>query len=184
MRSNDADLTVADARAIEMLSRSLRRWDLDAAALGARIEFSSRLRTSLGVCYPERNLIRLHPFLARPENSMLLHGVVCHEAAHIAAPIKAGRRVKPHGPEWKALVRECGYKPRVRLQVPDFHKSRQSRKNGSDLRAVFEHCCPVCQTQRLASRPQRRWRCADCVDAGLDGKLTITSILGSTRKGT
>ena len=125
----------------------------------------------------------LHPFLAKPENSTLLREVVCHEAAHIAAPIKAGRRIRPHGPEWQALVRECGYKPRVRLQVPDFFAQRQARRNGGNREAVYEHRCPVCQTQRLASRPQRRWRCADCVDAGLDGKLTITSVPGTTRTG-
>ena len=173
-----------DSSPDSVVSEAFRRWRVPAdVANEVTVEFSPRLRSSLGICYPERKLIRLHPFLARQENVRLLREVVCHEAAHIAAPFRSGQRVKPHGPEWQALVRQCGYNPRVRLRVPEFLAQRQKPKRSSKGRARFEHRCPVCQTSRLASRPQPRWRCADCVDAGLGGKLAITSILGSTRKG-
>jgi SprT-like family len=42
-------------------------------------------------------------------------------------------------------------------------------------RVRFAHRCPVCQTVRYARGPVHRWRCAACLDAGLDGVLEITS---------
>ena len=38
----------------------------------------------------------------------------------------------------------------------------------------FLHRCPVCDFSRVAARPVRSWRCADCVAAGLGGNLVIT----------
>ena len=179
MQLNDALLNEATARALDALSGSLGLWKLRPGVLRARIEFSPRLRTSLGVCYPERRLIRLHPILAEREHAELLREVVCHEAAHIAAEINAGGRVRPHGPEWKALVRQSGYEPRRAIPVPGFRAGQRP-----PAATVYEHRCPVCQTVRRSSRSQPRWKCADCVEAGLSGDLVITSRPRSIRNGT
>jgi hypothetical protein len=37
----------------------------------------------------------------------------------------------------------------------------------------FEHRCPVCQSVRLARRRMTAWRCAECVEAGLNGVIDI-----------
>jgi SprT protein len=179
VQSNDVLLKEAAARAFDALSESFGSWKLDPKALRARVEFSPRLRTSLGVCYPEQRLIRLHPILAQPRHTELLEEVVCHEAAHIAAEIKAGKRVRPHGPEWKALVRQCGYEPKRGIRVPGYEPIKQTPPS-----SVYEHRCPVCHTVRRSSHPQPRWKCADCSEAGLSGDLVITSRPKSHRNGT
>jgi predicted SprT family Zn-dependent metalloprotease len=44
--------------------------------------------------------------------------VLCHELAHLAARERHGDRIRPHGPEWKALMRAAGYEPKTRLPLP------------------------------------------------------------------
>ena len=183
MGFSDSHIAPAEHLAGLELVRVFSRWGVPQQAGRTQIQFSPRLRTSLGICYPSRKLIRLHPFLAAPESKASLAEVVCHEAAHIAAPLKAGKRVKPHGPEWQALVKQCGYEPCVRVKVPGFPVPSPRRSGKRRPLRKYEHRCPVCQTWRLASRPQPRWRCADCVDAGLDGELTITSLSSAKSKG-
>lgn len=134
--------------------------DLDGSYV---VEYSSRLRNSLGRCRPESNRISLHPRL-RSELAHLHAEVVCHELAHLAVYRQHGRAVRPHGPEWKALVREAGFEPRrMVMAMPEPGDG-----------AVYEHRCPVCQMTRVSRRRQKRWRCAHCVEIGLGGLLVIS----------
>jgi hypothetical protein len=77
------------------------------------ITFSPRLRASLGRCSTRTGSIRLNPGLLRADPEVLRE-VVCHEAAHVAAWLLHGRRARPHGREWKDLMRAAGYEPRAR----------------------------------------------------------------------
>ena len=47
--------------------------------LNVRIEFSKRMRTSLGRCYPRRKIVRLNEILLLPGNEDLITEVACHE---------------------------------------------------------------------------------------------------------
>lgn len=142
-------------------------WDIPDLASRAVIQFSDRLRSALGRTRVDIRRVRLNPLLASA-NELLLDEVLCHELAHIAVYERFGSSVKPHGPEWEALVRQAGYEPRLRLNI--------SSKKPPTNKHRFEHLCPVCQTVRYAKRPMSRWRCGSCVDAGLEGKLLIRSI--------
>ena len=128
------------------------------------IEFSERLRSALGRTRVDVRRVRLNPILVRTSEK-ILEEVLCHELAHIAVYERFGSSVKPHGPEWAIFVRQAGYEPRLRISVAGSSTLISDRR--------FEHLCPVCQTTRCAKRPMRRWRCASCVDAGLEGKLII-----------
>ena len=130
------------------------------------IQFSDRLRSSLGRTRVDVRRVRLNPLLASA-NEQLLDEVLCHELAHIAVYENYGTHVKPHGPEWTALVRQAGFEPRLRISVADEKPPTITRR--------FEHLCPVCQTVRYAKRSMTRWRCESCVYAGLEGKLLIRS---------
>jgi SprT protein len=150
------------------------RWSLVGLEERIRISFSSRLRTSLGRCVPVRGEIRVASFLLTGPPG-ILHEVLCHEAAHVAAAELHGPRVRPHGREWKALVAAAGFEPRVRIPAGEVeHLLRQVRQVGT----LWEHRCPVCRTRRLAGRPVRRWRCAACTHAGLEGRLVISRAAG------
>ena len=91
--------------------------------------------------------------------------------AHLAARELHGRNVRPHGPEWKALMTSAGFEPRTRLPSPNGTPPRGKRRGAS---TVYVHRCPVCQLLRTARRLMSRWRCAACVDSGLEGRLTVT----------
>jgi predicted SprT family Zn-dependent metalloprotease len=137
------------------------------------VSFSQRMRRSLGRCVPQRGVVRLNARVLRG-NPELLDEVLCHELAHIATFELHGPKVRPHGPEWGALMRAAGFEPRVRTRL---NRDVQAAREAAD-QALYEHRCPVCHMTRLARRPVRRWRCAACSVAGLEGKLVITKRTG------
>ena len=97
--------------------------------------------------------------------------VLCHELAHVAAYELHGRRCRPHGPEWAALMRAAGFEPCARARLThDVSALVVAPRRGSQ----YEHRCPVCQAVRFARRPVRQWRCVACLTAGLDGRLLIS----------
>jgi predicted SprT family Zn-dependent metalloprotease len=153
------------------LHRWLRTWNTPDLATKTRIELSPRLTRSLGRCYPERRLIRIAAYVAQSKNG-LLHEVLCHELAHLAARELHGPRIRPHGPEWKALMRAAGFEPKTKLPAPPGAPRHPGRK--ARPLYLYVHRCPVCQLSRRAKRLMSRWRCAACIDAGLPGKLVIT----------
>ena len=156
----------------ESLDRWRHLWDVPHLEAKSRIEWSPRLTRSLGRCYPNRRLIRIASCLegeTAPEE--LLQEVLCHEMAHLAARELHGRNVRPHGPEWKALMTSAGYEPRTRLPSPN-GAPRPGRRRRAPY--VYLHRCPVCQLFRAARRLMSRWRCSACVASGLEGRLTIT----------
>jgi predicted SprT family Zn-dependent metalloprotease len=69
---------------------------------------------SLGRCQPEQKRIRLASWL-REAPGELLAEVLCHEAAHVAVHELHGRGCRPHGSEWKSLMRAAGYDARTRI---------------------------------------------------------------------
>ncbi len=153
-------------------------WGVPHLADSVTVEFSPRFRSSLGLCRPGEGRIRLAAHLAngRPE---LLEEVLCHELAHVAVYRLHGRSVRPHGPEWKGMVRAAGFEPRVR-----FHREEGGfPARATRPRARWEHRCPVCQARRVAGRPVRNWRCVECLRAGLPGTLVITRMPAGTGGG-
>ena len=125
------------------------------------------MQRSLGRCVPRTGAVRLNARVLG-DNSELLEEVLCHELAHIATFQLHGPKVRPHGSEWAALIRAAGFEPRVRTRL-----SRDIEVTAITDQAFYEHRCPVCHTTRLARRPVRAWRCAECFAAGLEGKLVI-----------
>jgi SprT protein len=127
------------------------------------------MRTSLGLCAPKRRELRIARFVVDGPRDLLLE-VLCHEAAHAAVYEIHGRRVRPHGREWRGLMKAAGYEPRARLPAG----ALDGRFGSVVSRVVWEHRCNVCQAQRQAGRPVREWRCVRCRASGREGSLTIT----------
>jgi len=157
------------SRCPKLIRRWARRWGAPELAKEITCEWSSRLRRSLGLAYPERGLVRLSLLLKESQYASLFDEVLCHEAAHVAAFLIHGKRAANHGTEWAELVRLAGYEPR-RCYTTDALPERQ------DLESFrYEHICPICQAKRTAKRPQPQWRCVACQNAGLEGELIIQS---------
>ena len=154
------------SESIASIHRWLEVWSTPKLVHEATIEWSHRLTRSLGRCYPERRLIRLAPSLNDAPRA-LLEEVLCHELAHLAAREIHGPQIRPHGPEWKALMVEAGFEPKTKLPAPTNARAKPPRNS------LYTHRCPVCHLSWTAKRCMRRWRCAECVAAGLDGTLEI-----------
>lgn len=157
-------------RIAELALDLCRCWREEAIAARTTIEFSSRLRRSLGRSMPASLKVRLHAALQTGTEDVLRE-VLCHELAHIVAYARHGNAIAPHGVEWQALVREAGYEPTVRLEAGLNIAGRQANRVGR-----YVHRCPVCHTSRTARRRMYRWRCTQCVEQGLAGELQIEEI--------
>jgi predicted SprT family Zn-dependent metalloprotease len=148
-------------------ARLFSLWGMPELASHVDIQFSGRLRSSLGRTRVDTRRVRLNPLL-EAAGKELLEEVLCHELAHIAVYERFGANVKPHGSEWANLVQQAGYEPRLSAGIDG------EKKYSNQLR--FEHLCPVCQLVRYAKRPMTSWRCGGCVDAGLEGLLLIRNL--------
>lgn len=163
---------VATANIQDLLRDCGHRWKLRAFEQTVRVEWSRRLRRSLGRVDLGRRIVRLSAELALAPAPILLE-VLCHEAAHIAAKDLHGHCYRPHGEEWAALVRAMGFEPRRR--VPWATPSPSTKGLATQSRQ-YVHRCPVCHIRRTARRPMRQWRCAACTEAGLSGRLEISPV--------
>lgn len=156
-----------------------KSWGVESLEERVNVVFSPRMVKSLGRCDLRSKTIRLNPRLKGRCGRILLE-VLCHEAAHIAVHEKYGPSSSPHGEEWRRCVRQAGFAPRVTANLKGLNPPPPARKTPS---ALYEHRCPVCQMTRTSSRPVSRWRCAACVEAGLDGHLIVERIIKPTRGG-
>lgn len=145
----------------QRLEQWCKVWGVEHLRLVPTVEFSSRMTTTLGRVFPERNLIRLN---AELQGTPLLEEVLCHEFAHLVVYKLHGRHTRPHGPEWRELVEKAGFPARTAVPVQEERTT-----------VNYVHRCAVCQTTRTAKRPMKRWRCRACVEAGLEGRMEITS---------
>ena len=149
----------------ELLAGWAESWGVPGLDRRLDIAFSGRFRSSLGRCAPAKGEIRLARCLLTGPTE-LLREALCHEAAHAAVHRLHGPRVRPHGREWRALMRTAKYEPRARLPahiLPD-HFPKPT---------LWSHRCPVCQASRIARRRMTRWRCAACRTFGFGGELVI-----------
>ncbi len=94
-------------------------WGLPELAQRVRIDVSARFTSSLGRAYYRTCSIRLHAQLLDPERAQLLREVLAHEAAHLAADMLHGSRIRPHGREWRATFRAIGFTPRVTVPLAE-----------------------------------------------------------------
>ena len=156
------------------VARTIRKWcsiwGVPALADTVSVRANARLRSSIARLVVSDRCVELGPlFFAASVNH---REVLCHELAHAAVRLKYGRRIRPHGPEWRDLVRAVGFEPRARHPGLRLLPSAEEQPQWTRR---YEHRCPVCQLAWYARRPVPAWLCPTCTDAGLPGTLEITS---------
>lgn len=147
-------------------------WGVPGLESRAKVEWSHRMSRSLGRCYPDRHLVRIAAYL-RTQPDVVFREVLCHELAHLAVAEIYGSKARPHGREWSNLMRRAGFEPRVRMPTPAGAPQPRRRKPRRRLSRLYLHRCPVCHRSRVSAGKMRRWRCGDCLAAGLDGLLAV-----------
>ncbi len=141
-------------------ARLTRAWGIELRDVEVR--FSSRLRRTIGRADLRRQRVTLSTAITTRSQ---LRDVLRHELAHIAVARLGVTDERHHGGTWQGLLLAIGSKPQSQLKV-----AGRTRKASTRL---FRHECPVCDFVRVAKRPVSTWLCADCVAAGLSGRLII-----------
>jgi predicted SprT family Zn-dependent metalloprotease len=146
-------------------------WHMPGLLLNVSFRCNPRLRTTIARWVLKKNRIELGPrfFTLRQSQPRIL----CHELAHKVAIALHGRRVLPHGPEWRALIEAAGFSPETQLKT---HRRTGVPKPRTAIVRRYEHRCPVCQAVRVSKRPVRLWRCVECAGSGLPGRLLILEV--------
>ena len=110
----------------------------DERVLSIRVSTSRSLTASLGRARLERGQIVLAEALL---GSRHLEEVIVHEVAHFVSWWR-DRRARPHGAEWKQLVRDAGNEPTVRMlprdvRLPPRRRRRRRRRPAAVLHAFL-----------------------------------------------
>lgn len=114
---------------------------------------------SAGQAHLGRGGLRFNLILLRDNRSAYFDEVIPHEMAHwLVFHLQDGQRLKPHGREWQAVMRNLfGVAPHVTHRF-DVHKAQP---------APYAYRCD-CRTHRLTPRRHalvvkgRRYRCRHC----------------------
>jgi len=159
-----------------VVARCAEVWNEPGLSARLTLVVGQRLERSLGRCYPGRGLVRIAPFVLDLP-AQLRDEIICHEAAHLVIFERHGRGSRPHGTEWKDLMRRIGLTPRVRIQLAPAEATLCARPGPA--RVLYEHRCPVCHAFRFARRRMSQWRCRECVTVGLSGLLEVSRRVGS-----
>ncbi|MFT6429288.1 MAG: SprT protein [Halopseudomonas sp.] len=125
-----------------------------------RVELDLRGQKA-GVAYLGRNLLRFNGQMYRDHNADFLLQTVPHEAAHLIAHELFGSRIRPHGPQWQAIMTDLYQLPATRC-----HDYPVQRRRGT--RYLYRCGCPAHipftpQRHALVKRG-RRYLCRLCGD--------------------
>jgi SprT protein len=131
------------------LQQLLERWGVASELASVDIEWSNRLQTAAGRAWFEPPRIKLNPrLLGRVPGA--IDQVLVHEAAHLAVFVRHGLRARPHGPEWRELMRAAGLPPQTTHRYPIHGLAR--------ARYWYLHLCTGCGGRAIL-RQARRLRC-------------------------
>ena len=143
------DPLVAEAIVLLDSARALlRAAGATALAERVRVEWDSRLRTTAGLAFPGRSLVRLNPRL-RAFDDAEIQRTLRHELAHLLAHERVGRRkIAPHGAEWR---RACGD-----LGLPDEKRTHDLPLPRRVIARRHHYRCPACGVALARVHPLRR----------------------------
>jgi len=172
-RLHESNFLAPQVRPTQDLSRAIakwaRVWNLPGLARSVTAAFSTRMRRSLGSAHRQSGSVRINSRLAVGHPGLLLE-TLCHEVAHIAAFRLHGKKAKPHGPEWRALVLAAGYKPTTMMFCRRIERANECP---AARKALFKYLCVTCQSPYIGRRKDSRLRCGRCLDMGLSGILRL-----------
>ena len=129
------------------------------------VEWSPRLRSCAGRADFRANRILLNPLL-RQHGESEIDRTLRHEVAHLLAHFRAGRRrIRPHGPEWRAACHDLGIGDEQRCHTLPFPVRTRLRP--------YLYECPKCRRHFPRVRRIRRTvACLACCRAHNKGRFT------------
>jgi predicted SprT family Zn-dependent metalloprotease len=117
-------------------------------AAQVRVVWSHRMRTTAGLAYPAKALIKLNPRI-RQFGEVEVDHTLRHELAHLLAHHRVGRRrISPHGPEWRKACADLG--------LPDEERCHNLPLPRREMARPHIYRCPQCRVEIRRVRPMRR----------------------------
>jgi predicted SprT family Zn-dependent metalloprotease len=141
----------------------LRAAGAEALAARVRVEWDARLRTTAGLAFPGRSLVRLNPRL-REFGDAEIQRTLRHELAHLLAHERAGRRrIAPHGAEWRRACCDLGLRDEKRTHDLPLPRRVMARRH--------HYRCAGCGVTIARVQPLRRGSaCLRCCRAHNRGR--------------
>ena len=124
-----------------------------------RIDYSLRGHTA-GQAYPQLTQSRLNAELLVKYKDQFIERTVIHEVAHLVARSMFGAGIRPHGKEWKNVMRAFGVREPTTCHTYETTPAR----NAKTVKAVCgckTHALGMVRARRLA-RGQTMYRCNLC----------------------
>ncbi|MEM9015946.1 MAG: SprT-like domain-containing protein [Verrucomicrobiota bacterium] len=151
-RGSDESLTAIAAQ----FARGLQ---LPKLAESVDVSWNPRMRTAAGRAFYRENRIELNPKLqALPpdQRGAEIQNTFLHELAHLVSFARAkGKRIQPHGPEWKQACADLGIPDEDRCHELNFQPRRMKR------RYAYE-CLSCGEVIERVRRLNRRVACYSC----------------------
>ncbi|MEE9357423.1 SprT family zinc-dependent metalloprotease [Candidatus Vondammii sp. HM_W22] len=141
---NHADLNKRiENRSLGLLRQAERHYNRTMPEI--EIRFDLRGRGAGMVCFPVigKPSIRYNKLLLKENFEIFLAETVPHEIAHLVARTLFGKKIRPHGAEWKSVMDYFGIEAK---RCHDFDVSRSSRRSLER----FNYLCS-CREHQLTS---------------------------------
>jgi predicted SprT family Zn-dependent metalloprotease len=133
------------------VARRFERLQREHGLEGWKLTISSRIQSSLGLCYYDRREIRLAAWMwSQDLPSRVIKDTLLHEVAHAISGRRAG-----HGPKWRSVARSLGAVPRPRNADVPYERSPMGSR-GPKYQGVCSRCGPL-EDYRMRA-PARRDR--------------------------
>ncbi len=129
----------------------------------AEIRYDLTGTSRTGVCKYKGNIIRLNPFILKEYGDDYINTTVVHEFAHLAVHYILGYKAKPHGREWKWMMR--------------FLEAPPNRCSDYNIQAVIENTSM--KVRRKVARPYL-YRCG-CREHQLTSNIHNKMVRGQRR---
>jgi SprT protein len=150
----------------EGLTRAVREWysglGLDGLAAKVQVIWNARLRTTAGTACPQNASIELNP-LIKDFGPAQVRRTLKHEAAHLVAHYRAGRRrIQTHGVEWQQACTDLGIPGEGAFHELPLARRRMPRKYAYRCR----HCGLTVQRVRPFQPYTACYKCCQRLNAG------------------
>lgn len=116
--------------------------------------------TTAGVAVVGRWLIQLNKTLFEENEKEFLDQVIGHELAHLLAGALFGRKIAPHGKEWKSVMQTLGLRVETKHSL-NVENSMRSSKIFKYVCACQEHLISL-RKQNSMSRTNGKLQCKSC----------------------
>lgn len=150
----------------EIAAKFARGLQLATLAETVEVKWNDRMRTAAGRAFFKTNTIELNPKLqALPEEKRPheIQNTFLHELAHLVSFARSkGKRIQPHGPEWKQACADLGIPGEDRCHALDFEPRRMKKRFGYECL----HCGTVVERVRKLKRTVACFHCCKAHSRG------------------